>query len=181
MLFGIEQKGEILDELTEYLHDNYCEKYENLSEIRAKASKAIERSQQYNQKYHKEHHTEAKKFKVGDLVVIKHVDTTVGKNKKFNIKYRGPYCVRKYVGNDRYLVADVENCQLTQMPYENIVDSSRMKLWLEHIKNTEEMDESNTIDISNDQYTDYEFLENSQPTQNCEIPDDYYTDYEFLD
>lgn len=186
MLFGAEQRGEIIDELTEYLHANYSNDTENLNDIRKEAKRAIEKSQLESQKYHKSNHSEAIKFKVGDLVVIKHVDTTIGKNKKFNIKYRGPYCIRKYLGNDRYVITDVENCQLTQMPYENIIDSSRMKLWLEHIKNNDKVDEGNTIEISNNQrsdenYTDYEYLESSQLTNSGQLPDDFYTNYEFLD
>lgn len=147
---------------------------------------AIEKSQLQNQRYHGEKHTDAVKFKPGDLVVIMHVDTTVGKNKKFNIKYRGPYCIKKYLGNDRYVITDVENCQLTQLPYENIVDSSRMKLWLKHIKNEDEVDKGNTVELSIEQMpeencTDCEYLEDSQLEHSGQLPGDFYTDYEFLE
>lgn len=184
MLFGAEQRGEIIDELTEHLRESHGNVTEDLNDIRQRAKLAIERSQLKNQEYHKEKYTDAIKFKVGDLVVIKHVDTTVGKNKKFNIKYRGPYCVQKYLGNDRYVVADVENCQLTQMPYENIVDSSRMKLWLEHIKNEDEVDRGNTVELSiehmsEENCTDYEYLDDSQITNSGQLPVDFYTDDEY--
>lgn len=118
------------------------------------------------------------------MVVIKHVDSTAGKNKKFNIKYRGLYCVIKCIGNDRYHVTDVENCQLLQMPYDNIVDSSRMKMWLEsrepnetdkkgytddQIVSKSSMNSQQQFTLS-DHYTNYEFLD-----------EENYTDYEYLD
>lgn len=165
LLFGVEQRGVIVDELTEHLRENYDNQYESLSEIRGRASKEIQRSQSYNQKYFAEHHKNAKEFEVGDLVMIKHVDTAAGTNKKFNIKYRGPYCVRKCIGNDRYQVTDVENCQLLQMPYNNIVDSSRMRLWLEDLQG------SNNTDIEG----------NTEENIDNKITDDFYTDYEYLD
>lgn len=161
LLFGTEQRGEIVDELTEHLRECYGCEHEDLEEIRANAKNEIQKSQAYSQRYFSEHHKPAKEFSVGDLVLIKHVDSTAGTNKKFNIKYRGPYCI----GNDRYQVTDVENCQLTQMPYDNIVDSSRMRLWLE------DSDNYNNTDIEG---STYEQLDNK-------LPDDYYTDYEFLE
>lgn len=150
MLFGAEQRGEIVDELTEHLHEHYGSDEIDINDIRKNAKKNIEKSQSYNQKYFAEHHIDAKKFKIGDLVVIKNVDNTPGKNKKFINKYRGPYCITNDLGNDRYVVEDVENCQLTQMPYENVIDSSRMKLWMEHLKNENEVDKGNTLDLSDE-------------------------------
>lgn len=143
LLFGVEQRGKNIDELTEYLHDVYSKNCGVvLKDIREEAKCAIEKSQKYNQKYFNEHHRSVTEFKEGDLVVIKNVDTTIGKNKKLIKKYKGPYVVRKSLGHDRYVVSDVENCQVTQMPYNNVIDSTRMKKWLE----PEEMDtEGNTV------------------------------------
>lgn len=170
ILFGMEQRGEIIDELTEYLHDRYGEEYIELSQIRSQASDAIQKSQLKNQEYFTKRHRPAREFQEGDLVMIKHVDTTVGKNKKFNIKYRGPYCVRKCIGNDRYHITDVENCQLTQMPYDNIIDSSRMRLWLENFKKSSNYTEDTDIKGNTD-----------VQLENGNLTDDYYTDYEFLE
>lgn len=60
------------------------------------------------------------------------------------------------MGNDRYEVTDIEGFQVTQLPYNGIVDSSRLKKWLEHKDmNTVISDsEGNTSE-----YEDYEFLE----------------------
>lgn len=88
------------------------------------------------------------------------MDTTAGTNKKLNIRYRGPYVVRKQLGHDRYQVTDVENCQLTQMPYDNVIDASRMRLWLEHVQEGGKDDDlCGDAELEDDECTDYEFLE----------------------
>lgn len=65
MLSGVEQKGEVVNELTEYLKEcyGYGNNYESLDEIRKSATKEIQRSQLRNQKYHDEHYKPAKEFK----------------------------------------------------------------------------------------------------------------------
>lgn len=170
LLLGIEQLGEIVDELSEYLHEVYTNDKSEFNEIRVNAQRAIQKSHLYNKKYFEKHHRPARQFKEGDSVVIKHVDTTVGRNKKLNIKYRGPYVFRKQLGHYRYEITDVEYCQLTQMPYENVIDSNRMKLWLENSQGMEEMDtEGNTDDDNEDK--NYEGLGDSND----------YVNYEYLD
>ena len=75
-----------------------------------------------------EHHLPARIFEVGDLVVVRNVDISPGGNKKLIPKYRRPYVVRKQLGNDRYEISD---CQITQIPYKGVVDSSHLKKWVE--------------------------------------------------
>lgn len=172
MLFGVEQRGETVDELTEYLQDVYGDTNRELDSIRERASQTIEKSQSYNLKYFNEHHKQPKTFSVGDLVVLKNVDTGAGVNKKLIPKYRGPYIIQKQLGNDRYEITDAENCQVTQMPYVGIVDSSRLKNWLElgNVNgNILENSEGNTYESK-----DYEYLDKA--SSDCE-----YEDYEFLD
>ena len=69
LLFGVEQQGDIVDELTEYLDEVYVDDFRKLNEIRGEAQQAIESSQLYNQKYFAEHHKPAEQFIEGDLVV----------------------------------------------------------------------------------------------------------------
>lgn len=131
LLFGVEQRGKIVDELTEYLDARGCvEPDRNLDQIRSSAYDAIERSQEYNLKYFLEHSTPARTYSVGDYVVIRNVDTTAGTNKKLIPKFRGPYVVHKILPNDRYVIKDIENCQITQLPYDGIVEAARMRKWI---------------------------------------------------
>lgn len=158
LLFGIEQRGAVVDELTEHLEVTYSDEDVDLVKMRGQASEAIRKSQTYNQQYFDQHHKPAKSFEVGDFVVIKNVDTTAGTNKKFIPKYRGPYVVQKQLGHDRYLVTDVDGCQITQVPYRGVIDSSRLRKWLEPGVSGEhvlEDFEGNT----EDGYEDYEFLD----------------------
>lgn len=90
------------------------------------ASGAIIRSQAKNLKYFNGHNRPAFKFEEGDFVVIKNVDTSVGTNKKLILKYRGPYVIKKKLDHDRYIIEDIEDFQVTQMPYHDVLDSSRL-------------------------------------------------------
>lgn len=76
-------------------------------------------------------------FKIGDFVVIKNVDTTIGVNKKLLPKFKGPYVITKVLPNDRYVVKDIENCQITQFPYDGVIEACNIRLW-----KTDELDES---------------------------------------
>ncbi|KAB0790651.1 hypothetical protein PPYR_14904 [Photinus pyralis] len=53
-----------------------------------------------------------------------------------NRREEGPYIVSKLLDNDRYVVKDVDGFQLTQIPFEGIVESSRMKPWSENNPST---------------------------------------------
>lgn len=72
-----------------------------------------------------------RKYKEGEFVLILNTDVTPGVNKKLIPKYRGPYVIKKVLLNDRYLVSDIDGFQLTQIPYEGVIESARLKPWLE--------------------------------------------------
>lgn len=97
--------------------------------MRDSAAENIAKSQAYSQKWYEENCKPAKEYKEGDFVVIRNVDTSVGQNKKFLPRFRGPYVVKKKLPNDRYALQDIENCQITQIPYHGIVEARHMKLW----------------------------------------------------
>lgn len=82
LLFGVDQRGKVVDELTEYLDDRFNSKgRSDLGEIREKASDTIKKSQEHNEKYFLKHSVPAKLYSVGDFVVMRHIDTTIGTNK----------------------------------------------------------------------------------------------------
>ena len=147
LLFGVNQRGKIIEELTEYLDEKVSNvNNRDLNDVRMKAHKSIEKSQEYNLNYFLKHSTPAKKYSIGEFVVIRHVDTSVGSNKKFIQKYRGPYIIHKILPNDRYVVKDIENCQITQIPYEGIVEAIKIRKWLLPVNiKTTITDQSHTI------------------------------------
>lgn len=130
LLFGVDQRGPTVDILAEHLSEADVDGLErDLEVFRARASECIERSQTYSQKWFDEHCKPAKEYKEGDYVVVRHVDTSVGSNKKLLPRFRGPYVVKKKLDHDRYVVQDVDNCQITQIPYNGIIEARHMRLW----------------------------------------------------
>ncbi|XP_053968796.1 uncharacterized protein K02A2.6-like [Anastrepha ludens] len=131
LLFGVEQRGVIVDEFTEYFQDMLCPDYErDLTQIRDRASKAITARQEYDVKRASKG-SPSTQYIPGDYVVIRNVDTTAGSNKKFIPRYRGPYVIHKSLGNDRYVVRDIGGCQLTQLPYDGVIEAHRIKRWVQ--------------------------------------------------
>lgn len=160
LLFGVEQRGCVIDEFTEHLNEKIpIDCPVDLVELRTDALESLERSQKYNAEYVLRHSKPAKTYEVGDYVVIRNVDTVIGTNKKFIPKYRGPYIVHKKLGRDRYVIRDIENCQLTQMPYDGVLEANKMRKWQEPInirKIIDTVDESDTFD---DGYNDENLID----------------------
>lgn len=128
LLFGIRQKGIVNDLVKEYLDigEVGCR---NLEEIRDNAAEKIEKCQESNKKYYDKKHKAARLYKKGDYVMLENNDVTPGVNKKLIPNYRGPYVVNKILGNDRYVISDIEGFQMTQRPFKGIYDASRIRPW----------------------------------------------------
>ena len=129
LLFGIPQRGRIVDELTEYLEDRTVIPVD-IAVARSEASNRIELSQTRNEIQYGRRSVSPSRFQEGDFVVIRNVDTTVGRNKKLIPKYRGPYRIHRVLPNDRYVVRDIDTCQVTQIPYNGVLEAARLKLWV---------------------------------------------------
>lgn len=130
LLFGVNQRGRDVDTLAEYLDDKHFSASDHdLTTMRKRASERIETYQEKSSERYANKHKPAITYKEGDFVMIRNVDTTIGSNKKFIPKYRGPYCIHRVLPNDRYGIRDIENCQVTQLPYDGIVEASRIRLW----------------------------------------------------
>lgn len=147
LLFGVAQRGPDIDEMTEYLSDfDPSENNRDLSCDRNQAEIAILNSQNRNEKQYHNRSTPPRQYAQGDYVVIRNVDTTIGQNKKFIPKYRGPYVVHKVLPNDRYVIRDVENCQITQIPYNGVLEASRLKPWIDLRPSTIKKADSDDVD-----------------------------------
>lgn len=130
LLFGVRQRGGDVDWLGEYLDEKAFERSErDLIAIWEQAAGAIEVSQRKSSERHANKHRAAQVFKEGEFVMIRNVDTTVGRNKKFVPKFKGPYMVHRVLPHDRYVVRDIENFQVTQVPYDGVIESSHMRRW----------------------------------------------------
>lgn len=132
LLFGVSQRGIIVDELKEYLDNkNVSSNNYNVMERRLGALERIQRSQRYNEENFLRHTVAAKVFSVGDFVYVRSSSDSMGKSGKLSEKYRGPYMISNVLDKDRYIVEDIENCPISEIPYKAIIESRNLKLWLE--------------------------------------------------
>ena len=136
----------------------------NLEELRTEAADAISRSQEYAIARAAKRNRKPKLYSEGDFVIILNVDIVIGTNKKFIPKFRGPYRVHRVLGHDRYVIRDIENCQLTQLPYDGVVEANRMLEWLAPSKK----DKSNcsTEESDTEDESEYEFEANKVNSNN---------------
>lgn len=131
MLFGIEQKGKVVDELRQKLEelDNVSE-IRDLKEIRRKGSESQLKAQRDNEKRYNNKKKESTQYKVGDYIMVKNFDSTGGVARKLIPKHKGPYEIEKVLKNDRFLIKDVEGFQLARNPYQGVWSSQNIKHWI---------------------------------------------------
>lgn len=129
LLFGVNQRGKTVDYIAEQLEENTHDEDRNMERIRTEASEKISKAQEYNKKYFDGKRKKPYQYEVDDLVVIRNFDSTVGSARKLIPQYKGPYRVIKKLRNDRYVLSDLENFQVTQKPYVGTWEVSNMKPW----------------------------------------------------
>jgi len=131
MLFGIEQKGKVIDELRQRLEelDNVSD-VRDLDKIRKDGSEAQRKLQKDNEQRYNEKKTKSSEYKVGDYIMVKNVDSSVGVARKLIPKHKGPYVIDKVFRNDRYLRKDVEGFQLSRCPYQGVWSSQNIRHWI---------------------------------------------------
>jgi len=95
LLFGVEQRGRIIDYIKEGILDDIRMNERNLVEIRDKAAEQIAKSQSYNEQYVNRKRKSASEYEIGDLVMIRNFDSTTGISNKLKPAYKGPYCAAK--------------------------------------------------------------------------------------
>ena len=127
LLFGIRQLGSVNDEVRLALERGDRPDFD---EMREDANDKIKKMQMRNETLYNKTRKPATVYKVGDYVMIKNVETTVGVNKKLIPQYKGPYGIASILDNDRYIVKDIEGFQVTQIPYNGVVSPDRMKMYV---------------------------------------------------
>lgn len=99
-----------------------------LNELRLKASERI-KAEQNRIINEQEGKLKPKKFKVGDLILIRFVSPATGTSRKIHHKYKGPYVIEKVLPCDRYLITDCPQTQISQKPFKSIYASDKIKSW----------------------------------------------------
>lgn len=128
LLFGVNQR-DLYDGVRTYF-ENSLEKSEPNVDLRNNAEKINIKTQNYNKKYYDRKHKPAVQYNLGDFVMIRNYDVTTGVNKKLIPQFKGPYEIKQILGNDRYLIGDIENFQFSNIPYSGVSSASNMRLWL---------------------------------------------------
>lgn len=128
LLFGVEQRN-LDDDVRNVLLDQN-EHDVDVEKERVKAEERNKQVQNYNKLYFDSKHKAPTKYDEGDFVMLKNFDVTPNVNNKLIPKYKGPYCVRKVLENDRYLITDIDGFQMSQIPFERVYSHDNMRLWL---------------------------------------------------
>lgn len=130
LLFGMNQRSIAVDAIAEYLERSKIDnEHRDLEQLRTKAKKNIEESQERYKIYFDKKRKEPHKYKIGDYVMVRNFETTPGISKKLIPRFKGPYKVVKELRNDRYVLQDAENFQVIQRPYIGTWEACNMRLW----------------------------------------------------
>jgi len=129
-LFGVSQRGNVIDELRDALEINgQIEESRDLPSLRQRANKQIQKNQDTNKRVYDRKHKPAHKYQVGDKVMIRNFTNSPGTSQKLVPKFKGPYQIDRVLRNDRYIIKDVEGFQLSQTPYRGTWEASNIRPW----------------------------------------------------
>jgi len=130
MLFGLEQRGKVVDELKEKLEElDDAQEDRDLENVRIKAEKCQEKAQAYNKLHYDKKARKPSQYKRGDYVMVKNFDSTTGVSRKL-IPKKGPYVISKVLRNYRFLLKDVEGFQVSRNPYQGVWSINNIKHWV---------------------------------------------------
>nr|XP_053605830.1 uncharacterized protein K02A2.6-like [Plodia interpunctella] len=76
--------------------------------------------------------TKAKVYEEGDLVLVKIQSlTNDGQSRKLLPVFKGPFKVKRVLGNDRYEVMDLRGSERSFKPYNGVAAAENMKRWIQ--------------------------------------------------
>lgn len=72
-------------------------------------------------------------YNEGDYVLMKDTCAKSGISLKLKPNYKGPYVVKKTLGNNRYVIVDIPGFNLTSHSMKSILLSDRLKYWIKPV------------------------------------------------
>ncbi|XP_071052109.1 uncharacterized protein [Onthophagus taurus] len=82
-----------------------------------------------------------RQYKEGDIVLIKREPIATGESRKLQPLFKGPYVIVETLGQDQYVLSDIEGAERTQRPFKSVYSADRMKPWCQ----LSEIEENATI------------------------------------
>lgn len=124
LLYGVPQRGCVSSVLKDFIEGQNEPVGREIEKIRAGAVEKIKKASEYNESYVNRKRKKAYVYSEGDLVMLKNFESSGG---KLVPAFKGPYHILRELRNDRYVVADVEGCQMSQTPYQGTWEASNMR------------------------------------------------------
>lgn len=101
-----------------------------------------------------ESHRKPRKYKEGDLVLIRYECPATGGSRKMEFRFRGPYMINKVLNCDRYQITDTPTTQITQKAFNSVYTAENIKL-----SGDRQEIEGECIEVENDEETERECIE----------------------
>lgn len=109
----------------------------DVTELRERTEKNIKSNAESQKQRFDRNRTKARVYVEGDLVLIKiQSQTNDGQSRKLLPVYKGPFQVKKVLGNDRYEVTDIKGSERSTKKYTGVTAAETMKPWI-HIDDWE--------------------------------------------
>lgn len=71
----------------------------------------------------------ARKYAIGDKVMVRNFDNSPGVSPKMIPRFKGPYQVDRALQNNLYVIRDIEGFHLSQIPYCGTWEAANMRPW----------------------------------------------------
>lgn len=102
---------------------------EDAAELREQAIRAIEKGQRTQKRYFDGHRRKPVSYEVGDMVLVERDLTAMGHSRKLEPRFKGPYVVKKVLGNERYELEEIHERQGRGRVRTTVYAADRIKRW----------------------------------------------------
>jgi len=101
--------------------------------LRNAAQLASDSIRNYNKEYKDKLSKTPSVYREGDYILARILRAKPGENSKLKPRYKGPYLVKKNLGNNRYVITDIPGFNVGTRPLDTILSSDKMKPWVKPI------------------------------------------------
>lgn len=153
LLFSYHPRNILQNKIVLALESENADQDYNLEELRTEALARIQEGQRKQKTRFDATHKKPKRYKEGDLVLIKREATAMSQPKKLAPIFKGPYVIKTVLPSDRYALVDIPGAPRTQRSFNSIFSSDNMKPWctLPESDVEEEDDDDDQDDVADNQ------------------------------